>query len=307
MNENPSFIQHAGAALFNPQQRSALMHGLPRLGIAESEDLQRGLLCTDEPLRVVASLGPGANLAICTYLRQIKGYNIEVHYKYRSSTDLVNQLIDGDVAYQPDVLIMSPGAAALLLSSCLCADYVPCTLMPARPHAVLVPDYEEIDHNNPYDGHYLVCDHGHKRSCFYFDSLVRNGIIDTSRIEIEHVSYEEALQALREKRTGLRISSSLEYLRLFEWFHHFSILETSRFEMCGLETVLFMHRSLAENEARARALEIAIRDAWLDLAEDSEALELTLDLILEDRAFLKIMKRSCGLYGSVVEHCAYSV
>ena len=68
-----------------------------------------------------------------------------------------------------------------------------------------------------------------------------------------------------------------------------------------METVLFVHRSLAADGMRTRYLETAIRDAWLDLAEDASALDLALSIVLEDRELLKVMKRRCGLYGKVLD------
>ena len=301
INNNPSFTRIAGKKPFTPLHFETFRKGLSRLGIAEHESLVRDQLCRPEPINFLSALVPGSSLALYTFLRFVKGYNFCLNCNYRSSIDLVKGIIEGGVIMQPDVIIASPAAAAMLLRSKAAEEFEPLMFMPARLHAVIAPGKLAKGAKRPYQGRYLVCDHGHTDCAFYFESLLRAGLVDAGIEEVEHVGYEEAFSALREGRRDVRISTSLEYFRLIEWFHPFSVLETSRLEMSGMETVLFVHRSLAADGMRTRYLETAIRDAWLDLAEDASALDLALSIVLEDRELLKVMKRRCGLYGKVLD------
>lgn len=276
--------------------------GIMRLGIAEHESLIRSALCRSEPVNIIAAPRPTAAEGIYLYLRYLRGYNLSLNCHYRSTTDLITGLIEDKMAVRPDVLVASPAGAAMLLGSQAAEEFIPLMFMAARPHAVILPGDRPKIPANPYDGHFLICDHGHSGCAFYFESLIRSGMIHPERITVEHVGLEQGLQALREQRDDCRLSTSLDPWRLLQWFHPFTPLETSRIEMSGMESVIFVHSSFAAEQDRAKRLEIAIRDAWLDLEDDTGALDIVLDLILEDREFLKLIKRSAGLFGAATEY-----
>ena len=62
------------------------------------------------------------------------------------------------------------------------------------------------------------------------------------------------------------------------------------------ECALFAHESVMSRPQLARAIDIAVRDAWLELRMHPPLLEAVVDSFFESPEYLKYISRFAGLY-----------
>ena len=64
---------------------------------------------------------------------------------------------------------------------------------------------------------------------------------------------------------------------------------------------MFVNNRLLAEKEKAFALSVVIRDAWLTLLQNPKELERTVDRILTERDYVKLLNRSVGMHNLMLE------
>ncbi|MCB0318905.1 MAG: hypothetical protein KDD56_09120, partial [Bdellovibrionales bacterium] len=62
------------------------------------------------------------------------------------------------------------------------------------------------------------------------------------------------------------------------------------------EVYLFAHKDFLANQEQAKCLNIAIRDAWIELKQGGATFDVVTDLVTRNKRYLRTLARCSGLY-----------
>lgn len=265
-----------------------------RLGINEEAPDLSVLFDRDKPLRAAVSVSQISAIAVLMYLRDIKGYPLELNFRFPHSLRLVEKLIDGSGDKIADICVLAQGPAAALFGS-RCEHYSPLMMMPKQSYRVVGSEPGHTSGPLAYEGIYLILTEKYSNALFYLDALKEAGHLKDN-VEVRHMEPDEATQALKDSGEKLRSIVGFPYYHFNELFSNFRLVGEADESLSFRNSFLFMHNSLYQDKAKVRLLDIAIRDAWLSLREGGEALDQVLKNFLEDQEYLTLTKRFAGLY-----------
>jgi len=278
---------------FNPYHTVRDQPDFLRLGVAPNPGALAKDLSGDVPVHVFHPTGPYAGPLIFDYLRYVKGYNFQTHGQYYCGTHLVADVLEARVSPVPDALILGMDAAGFLLSSQSTDDYVPFMLLPLSPHIIIAPKAHATAVES--SGDYILQKDPYDCCKAYFRCAADATFINKRKIATHHISPDLAFTLLREGKEKLRLPTGLEYFRLIEPFHDCHVTREPSSLTEGSEVVLLLHRRLL-TKTRAINIELAIRDAWLSMSEDSEVVSCLIQQQVLDPDFLRSVKRFSGLH-----------
>lgn len=264
-----------------------------RLGVAPNPAALARDLNSEVPIHIFHPTGPYAAPLIFDYLHYVKGYNIETHGHYHCGTHLVADVLEARVTPVPDALILGMDAAGFLLSSQSTADYVPFMLLPLSPHIILAPQAHASGVES--SGDYILQKDPYDCCKAYFRCATDASFVNKRKVATHNITPDIAFKLLRDGREKIRLPTGLEYFRLVEPFHACHVTREPNVLIEGSEVVLLLHKRLLTKN-KAIHIELAIRDAWLSMSEDSEVVSYLVQQQILDPAFLRSVKRFCGLY-----------
>ena len=300
--ENPSFQKLAGPDSQITSELDGKLSHSSRLGVSDDPRKLRRTLTPDEPLRVAVPPSLIGAVAVFKYLRFIKGYNIELNYKFAHTVEILDRVLDDRFETLPDAAVFSTATAATLLSKGKKCPYKPLMIMPKVSHRVVAPNTNDDTSRDLNSGTYGFMTATPGSGSFYFDDLERSGYIDRSKVTLKHMEVDEITAFLSEKDSMARAIQSFPSYKFSELFNDCTFLDPEDNEFANRTTVLFVHESIMQDAELARYLDIAIRDAWLALKEDQSVLELITSLILQDRDYFRFVRRCSGLHYLSFDH-----
>ena len=139
VRENPSFVRVAGSGRDLISDIDLTHSATNRLGVSRDDDLLKNALNRDDPIRFAITPCQPSMIAILTYMQRVKGYHLEIDYRYAHTSEIVGALTGEHERTQPDVAAISIGSLALLYSSGRSVPYKPFMFQPSASQNVVSP------------------------------------------------------------------------------------------------------------------------------------------------------------------------
>lgn len=289
---DPSFLSVAGAK----SERAAVLaeqDNQVRLGIAEDEAGLRTTINARAPIRVIIPPPLVPSMAVMTYLQQVKRYDIDIDYRYPHAVEVAKAVLAGSFKEAPHLLALGCAPAATLLARGKKCEYEPFMLMPRVSHRIVVPKEAKRSTGSRVRFGYLKADPS--TASFVFDELARRKEIDEKKAALAHLEPDEAFLELVAGEPDFRALLFFPYDRIAMEFGGCSFVEHPEPRVLEKEVVLFAHRSLLSDRKFAVSLELAVKNAWLELVERPELAARTVDDLAADDQYMKFLRRCSGL------------
>lgn len=296
INENPSFkgIVNKPVSLSSPVDDS--LAPSERLGVADSSLWLKQMLCQDRPLKVATAVSTLAANAIFLYLKHTKGYHIELNHRYVHALEISNRILRNELREVPDICVMAMAPAASMFSLGSRLAYHPLMFFPKTSHRLIAPKGADTKHAKKGFGRYLLLQDEPSSASFYFDDLERQNFFDKKKQRLEHKEPFDALGELKSGDPELRSVMFFPYHSFNRHFNNCRYLDDGSNPAVYKEMVLLVHQSLWEEQERVRALNIAVRDAWIEIRGSRMLLEKLIGMMLDDDEYFSFLSRSAGLY-----------
>ena len=268
------------------------LSGAERLGFGPEESILRKQLC-EKPLRVATACGQTGAHLIFRYLKVVKGYSIEIDAYHPYAIDILHRLLNGSYKTPPDLCTMGVAPAGVLLGEKRSAGYRPLMLIPAMSHQLAAPRRQK--HAALSEGHYLFLDCDPSNPRLYFEDLAAAGVVRRSRTTVEHADPHEIGDALAQGAEDARAILYFPFTALNYYTGRCSLLTHAEPVPNARACVLFAHEMFLRDTLRAKCLDIAIRDAWLELRQGGDVLDYLVEDLLHDEKYLQFLKRVSGI------------
>ena len=293
--ENPSFTRVAGKGQTHLHQLDADLYSANRFGVAEDESSHRDLLCGEEPIRCAIPCTLPTVILLFEYMRQVKGYNLELSYRHSHAVEIKNRILNRVDSEPPDICLLGIGPAASLLGSRL-NEYHPLLFMPSLPQCILAPKGSSRTRSEINFGRYLLMQDDPTTASFYFDDLKRRGIIGQDTVAVEQSEPDEVFRALTTGDEDVRTILFFPYHLINSRFNNCEVLDGHCSELRDREVLLFVHEQFHSQPGKARAINVALRDAWLALLHDRKLRNSLIGDLLRDQEYSTYLRRCSGAY-----------
>ena len=299
ISEDSALEQISGHRLEVKGEYDLGLNSSQRLGLLAAGYGDRFFKNPGEPLRVAMPIGNAGALAIFTYLKEVCGLAIEIGPHFIFSPDLVRYVYDGTGKDQFDAFTLTLPSGARLISSAAEKTFTPFMLMPRVSHRIIAPKAAE-QAGKLATGTFLVTSDPVTNAYWYFEDLRLRGELNKRKISFENQLPDEMTFTLRQGDPTTRAVL---------WFPHYQF--NSLMNDCinvdkptpdaNKEMVMFVNNRLLAEKEKAFALSVVIRDAWLTLLQNPKELERTVDRILTERDYVKLLNRSVGMHNLMLE------
>ena len=290
--QHRSFRKLAGKGADKLASLESNLIGSERLGLFHEDYNLKKELCGDTPIRVAIPAPVVGAQILFNYLKEVKGYNIEVLYRYPHAVELVRKISSGEFSEPPDLCVVGTPPLARLLNSSVGNDYKPLMLMPYLSQRIVSKKTKQksLDH-----GRYMFINDDPSHPSFFFDDLEHSGKVRTSSVEVEHGEPDDAFAALKDGDPDLKAILFFPYYTVNTKFNGCQELTNPLFDHNLHELVLVGHKKFTHNNTRAQLLEIALRDAWLSLLEQPDLARRLNKKVLQEKERMTFIKRVSGL------------
>ena len=292
ISTNPSFTRLVGRRRDCFASMDTDLPSGHRLGEASEYEL-RSCLQRDEPVHISLPAVQPATIAILLYLKYVKGYNLSLNFRFAYAVELVDKLIRADFDRMPDICVCGIGPAARLLAH-PASKYAPYLLVPMLTHRVVAPASSTVA--VPGAGEYHFVTDEPTTASFYFDSLERGGVLSRKRLGVRHMEPDEVLPFFQEGGADSRSILWFPHYRLLEVLGIGRTIDDSTADNRQQPSIMFAHTEFARDKKRARLLNVAIRNAWLEMKSGSAAIDIATDLVVHNREYLNWLVRIAGLH-----------
>ena len=295
ISRNESFRHVAGANQAIVSDMDLSLTPSDRLGVIEHESEFRRLLCPDEPFLINCPSPIPGSLVLFLYLRDVKGYNLELDFSNAHTVETARKSVKREFFRQPDFSVLAIAPAATVLAQGQHCEYLPIMMLPRLSQGILGPKGAK-DAPVPHSREFIFVGDDPSISSFLYEELVRCSYIDGKKSKTRHVENDEALQYLDEADLNARAILFFPFYHINHWVNGCEPLADPRPTADLQETILFGHQRVTHNKQLVRCLDIAIRDAWLELKASPELMARTVDRLLDEPNYLKVLGRHAGLY-----------
>lgn len=293
LRSNPSVNGLSGDAEFISALDSEMLSS-HRLGIVD-EDMLRKYLCGSKPMRI-ASPAPGpAAAAIFVYLRDVKGYSLELDFAYPHAIEIAQRIIRSDFDQAPDAVVLGIAPAAQLLGLGGKSHYRPLMMLPKNSQRIISGGRVSGRAKTLGEADYFMLKDNPSNPKFYFDQLVRSGELREKRVSLSHMEPDEVFSTFKEADESVRAILFFPHYHLNQIFNKTQLVDRAGDQRQYKEMFLFVHDSIMRDRNKARCLDIAIRDAWLTIREQPRLMNQLIGRLVNDQLYLKFMRRACGL------------
>jgi hypothetical protein len=267
-----------------------------RFGLLPDENQLRKAFTGDRPLRFALTAFDTNSLAIFVYLKHIKGYNIEYEYLYNYSAELVDLVLNGSGKKMFHGLASSPYPAVRLIAARRRSEYLPLMFVPKASHRVVAPMHAARGYAALNRGTYVVPGDEPTSCTRYFDELIEGRHISPANVFRQSVSGDEIVDVLRNGNEDTKAIVAFPNYDLYKLIGLGKFVDRDGSSLAYNESILLVHKSFFGKNRMAELIDIAVRDAWLELAEGGDAYQKVMQIIAADEVFLKYLLRSCGMY-----------
>ena len=213
---------------------------------------------------------------------------VKIRDDFSHAVDILGKLMSGSINPLPEAIMMGIGPAATLLNNNKQLPYVPLMLLPPVSHRVSVSEASD----ESLDGEYAFLSDEPSTCSFYFDDLTAKGLISKKRSNVIHMEPDEIFAAHRSGDSSFRTISFFPYFVIEETLAGAKNIHSVKDRDLYKDSVLFVR----EDYEQKRELEVAIRNAWLDLLASKEARTKVVREMFSDQTYLKSIYRYSGIY-----------
>ena len=271
--------------------------GAHRLGVAEDDRLFHHFLKPSEPIRVALGVPTCSASALFYYLTYVKGYHFDLNVRHVHAVEIARKVLAGDYQKLPDVLVLGSAPAATLIGRGASTGFLPLMLLPCTSEQIVVPN-DSTPRVGVLDcGEYLFINDDPSVPAFSFDALIRQGHVRESQVKVLHSEPHETFSRLRQGTSETRAILFFPHYHFNCRLNNCTSIPDPRAERNNEQMVMFVHESFICDSKRAKYLDIAIRDAWLELRANAALLRRVVALMLGDPVYVRMIARSAGLYG----------
>lgn len=290
LRRNPEFFKLSGChnSIFS---HDVLSSPSTRLGIANKNWLRREL-CQDTPIRIASAISSAGSNALFHYLRNVKGYNIEIDHNFIHALDIGNRILAKDPYVDHDLCVIASAPAGALLAQKRRHDYLPLMFLPTSSIRVVAPKVPKKRRLSTGRFSFLV--DRPSTASFYFEDLNRLGFLQKKKSAVSH---HEPFETARELALGdedLKAVLFFPYYSLNILYNNCSAFDLPHIDSGNAPMILFARRNSMQHRSRILALNIAIRSAWLDLKFAPNKITHVTDKMLNSSQFLTILSRCAG-------------
>lgn len=290
---NPSFLHFAGNRSKEIMRITDVAQPSLRLGLTGSDKLTPAIFDQRDPFKIsipVIMLGP---LFIAWYMKQIKGCNIEIDFAYAYGVELLQRMLAHDFEKEPDACVMGVAGAAKLIHAKK-SKFELSMLLPGLGHKIIGPRISNGQKAGGQTYFFPLQDATTPRFCF--DDLIRKKIVEKKRVGLQHTEPDEIALVMKSADPQARAIVWFPVCYLNTHFNRCECYGPSPFVKCEQEMFLFLNRDTCPKYKQRTMVELAFRNAWLELLENREAFELTIDSMIRDKQLLSCLLRSSGIH-----------
>jgi len=296
--DNPSFSERIPSKSLLGSGIDKVLSTSSQLGILnEKIEIEKYLRDQNHPIHIAFPPIMLATSAIFIYLRDIKHYNLRLHYKFAHAIELVGNIRRRHI--KPDGCVIGDAVAVQLLNNETKSIYQFSMLMPRMEQRIVTAKVNDQKYTskNMREGTYCFIKNEISTPLFEFEHLERTGRINKKRISIEDLEPHESVSILKEGNVEKRLILWTPHWQIYQLLGIGMILDSPQGSGYWFDTMLFFGQSFLKqfHGKRAEMLLVAIRDAWLVL-HDQRSLEITVEKLLSDAEYVEVLKRYCGLH-----------
>lgn len=294
LQNHPFFVKVAGK---NQQLQAKVDQELAsaeRLGLPFDERTLRKHLCGPQTMRIAVSVGSAATIAMIRYLKEVKGYNIDVDFRFLHSQDIVRRLSQSSNGEFAGIHLAISCAARMLRSS---LPYKPLMIMPRTSHRIVGPKRQAEPRSDSIDARsFLFLTDELSSSSFYFNEMKERGQLHLSKVHVENLESDELIVHLADEDDDSQAILWWPYYMFHEMFDTARPVDRLRRKWIYEVMTLFVHEPLIRDRTKAQCLDIAIRSAWLTLLENPALISAMLDPLLRNEEYMRFVYRANGLH-----------
>ncbi|HMO19004.1 MAG TPA: hypothetical protein PKA63_07765 [Oligoflexia bacterium] len=238
------------------------------------------------------------SLSLIFYLERICGFPIRANYSYVHAGEILQKMRQYSL-HPGELFILGTGHLSQLLCETISRNYTAVMSMPDISFQIVSKCREQ---SNPKQsdslksGDHLVLGDGVSSSLQYYRELLKDGRVSKGNSKLTFAAPHEI--------TSYFLSGE-KNVKAIQWFPYYNFNQL--FNGCELEldfdddkryrrNVLVGSLALSSNNSGVRALEAAIRDAWLTLIRNPKILIRAIREIINDSKYVKFLSTSGGLH-----------
>ncbi len=292
VRKNPSFSKLTKGEIEFISTLDEQLLRADRIGQLRTEEMF-ALLIDSPAIRIAVTPAQVSTIAILTYLRDFEGKNIELVYDYSLGTDIVESISKKSIPAPLDGCVLTIASAGRLLG--YNTPFQPLLLMPGISHQV-VSHEKHINGNGLLEsGTVLLVSDEPSTPSFVFDDLVRHKLIQKERLKTDWMHPFEVTESMLDENNNTHTILGFPHYEFLRLFAGCELLAPDS-PMLIREAILFVSSQFAADHRRIRALDIAIRTAWLTLLEQPEVLDRVVEKVLDSPLYIRHVGRTCGLF-----------
>ncbi len=297
LHNNPSIVRVAGKNVNFFDKIDSNLNSVQRLGMGVSQEEIKREFSEREPVRVVAPWIMYSPLILFEYLKRQKGFNFAIDYEWAYAIEVRRALEQNSFEHPPDLCVLAIGPAASLIAQGSKIAYRPLMLLPNISHRVLVPE-AALAQNKPLLGrgeYYFLCEEPSSPE-FCFEEMERKGVVNRKQVSVSHLEPDEASLMLREQNPDARMLMFFPHYSVNSLLNNCVALPAFDGQSQMKESVLFASENFLTNRKRSLYLDIALRNAWLELREDPSRIAKLIEELVSDQRFVRFFSRMSGLH-----------
>lgn len=268
-----------------------------RVGVFPDEDLLRKYFSKDsEEIRVCLSATQVGALAIFYYLKYVKGFNLEINLNFTHSSAICEFIKKEHFIQEPDICCLSVSPAAHFIASQ--KTYRALMLLPSISYRVIAPKSAVgLSRDLLVSNHKLFYLHHDQFSTsrYYFEELVEEGYIKKRQVKLNFLNPRNLFHSFADSAPEARAILGFPYYHFDSIINQSISLSQLFAPKANKETFAFVHQRVLKDEKRAFLLNVAIRDAWMNLKNNHSLREAIICLIAKNRDYLSLIGRYGGL------------
>lgn len=268
--------------------------GSARLGLDGDRRVKRAL-STCPPIKVALAGSQVGALTIFKYLRDIKRYNFEINYEFPYAIEIKRKIVAQSFADPPDLCVLGIAPAASLMAWTGKQEYAPLMLMPSMSHALIAPQNGEAGALAKWSGQMLLLREEPSTSLFYLEDLQRQALIKPSQFVTRHVEPDEVASELAKGDNTQQAVLFFPFYSLNQLCNTCHPAANISDPLCIRESVLFAQARLLGDTELSRCVDIAIRDAWLELLSNALVRRRLINSLMSDSQYLRFLYRTSGM------------
>ena len=266
-----------------------------RLGAQGASEAMRRTLARCGPLRAALAVDQLGALAVFRYLKLGCRVPLESDFSCLNAAEMAPFCIQGDFPEECELCVLGLPAAAQVLAQGDRSVYRPLMLLPKSRQRVVSAGRDPGRRDELGQGRYLVPGSPGSGGAMYFQRLAEAGALDARRVSVTEAEVDEMTALLAEDDGHSRAVMGYPFYWFSQVLGRCRLIDDEWQQLGVQESVLFAHQRIFHDAAAAQAVCAALRSAWMDLREQSAALELMCDVLAQDRALARLLGRAGGL------------